>query len=293
MVGQINQQMSKVKLRNKIKYFLALIVKKLCYELGKFLSFFIPNLIIYGVQNKTLPIKYKNRKIFHIGDMSWITRYRAISFEYKEPETLKWIESFDQNQCLLDVGANIGMYTLFALFKGHEVIAIEPEGHNFCLLNRNIMINNFSDRAISYPVALNDKLTISKLNLASFEYGSALHSFNRAINQYGDQFNPITRQGVIGVSIDELILSLNKEVNHIKIDVDGNELLVLKGGEKTFRSESLQSVLIELDYKHIEYKNSLELIESYGFKLHNRDSESNKRITGDVHTTANHIFLRV
>ena len=285
--------MRKVELINKIKYSIALMTKKLGYKLGKFLSFFIPNLVIYGIQNKIRPVKYRNQKIFHIEDMSWITRYRAKSFEYKEPETIEWIENFDQKQCLLDVGANIGMYTLFALFKGHEVIAIEPEAHNFCLLNRNIMINNFCDRAISYPVALNDKPTVSKLNLASFEYGSALHSFDRTINQYGDQFNPITNQGVIGVTMDELILSLKKEVNHIKIDVDGNEFLVLKGGEKTFRSNSLQSVLIELDYTHMEYKSSVELIESYGFKLHNIESGSNKRGRKDFHSTANHIFLRV
>jgi len=285
--------MSKVKLINKIKYSLASIIKKLSYKIGKFLSFFMPNLVIYGMQNKIRPIKYKNEKIFHIEDMSWITRYRAISFEYKEPETLKWIESFDPNQCFLDVGANIGIYTLFALFKGHEVIAIEPEAHNFCLLNRNIMINNFNDKAICYPVALNDKLTISKLNLASFEYGSALHSFDRTINQFGDQFNPIARQGNIGVTMDQLISSLKKEVNHIKIDVDGNEFLVLKGGEKTFRSDSLKSILIELDYEHIEYKSSVKLIESYGFKLKNTHSESNKRIRRDSHSTANHIFMRL
>ena len=95
----------------------------------------------------------------------------------KEPETINWIKNFPKDSVFFDVGANIGIYTLFALFKGHEVIAIEPEAHNFCLLNRNIMINNFNDKAICYPVALNDKLTISKLNLASFEYGSALHSF--------------------------------------------------------------------------------------------------------------------
>ena len=93
--------------------------------------------------------------------------------------------------------------------------------------------------------------------------------------------------------MDKLISSLKKEVNHIKIDVDGNEFLILKGGEKTFRSESLKSVLIELDYTHIEYKSSVELIESYGFKLHNLNSESNKRIRGDSHSTVNHIFLRV
>ena len=120
-----------------------------------------------------------------------------------------------------------------------------------------------------------------------------MHTFERTMNQYGKQFNPITSQGVIGVTMDELISSLNKEVNHIKIDVDGNEFLVLKGGEKTFRSDSLQSVLIELDYTHMEYKSSVELIESYGFKLHNIDSEYNKRNRGDSHSTANHIFLRV
>ena len=285
--------MSKLKISKKIKYFLALIIKKLSYKLGKFLSFLIPNLVIYGIQNKIRPVRYKNRKLFYIEDISWITRYRAISFESKEPETLKWIESFDQNQCLLDVGANIGIYTLFALSKGHEVIAIEPEAHNFCLLNRNIMINNFSSRAIIYPLALNDKLKISNLNLASFEYGSALHSFDRKINQYGVQFNPFTQQGVVGLTMDELITALRKEVNHVKIDVDGNEFLVLKGGGKTFRSPSLQSVLIELDYTHSEYNCSVELIESYGFRLHNIDSVSNKRIKRDSRSTANHIFLRV
>ena len=81
--------MRKAKLINKIKYSLASIIKKLSYKLGKFLSFFIPNLVIFGMQNKIRPVKYKNQKIFHIEDMSWNTRYRANSFEYKEPETLK------------------------------------------------------------------------------------------------------------------------------------------------------------------------------------------------------------
>ena len=98
---------------------------------------------------------------------------------------------------------------------------------------------------------------------------------------------------MIGFTMDELISSLKKRVNHIKIDVDGNEFLVLKGGEKTFRSVSLRSVLIELDYKHMEYRSSIELIESYGFELNNIERKSKKRIRRDCHSTANHIFLRV
>ena len=155
--------MRKVKLNYKLRTQIGSIIRKTSYQIGKFLSSCIPSTIVYGIQSKIVKVLYKNRKIFYIEDKSWITRYRANSFENKEPETLSWIEGFDQNQCLLDVGANIGLYTLFASSKGHQVIAIEPESHNFCLLNRNIMINNFGDSAIAYPVALNDKLMISKL----------------------------------------------------------------------------------------------------------------------------------
>ena len=81
--------------------------------------------------------------------------------------------------------------------------------------------------------------------------------------------------------MDELIKALRNDVNHVKFDVDGNEFLVLQGGGETFRSPSLKSVLIELDYENIEYKSAVELIESYGFKLKNIASESHKRIRGN------------
>ena len=53
----------------------------------------------------------------------------------------------------------------------------------------------------------------------------------------------------------------NYEINHIKIDVDGNELLVLKGGNNTLNSKSLKSILVELSINHPGYKVSIELIE--------------------------------
>jgi len=60
------------------------------------------------------------------------------------------------------------------------------------------------------------------LNLASFEYGAALHSFGISINLYGSKFTPAYHQGVIGIPMDELLESIQKEVTQIKIDAYGS-----------------------------------------------------------------------
>ena len=50
----------------------------------------------------------------------------------------------------------------------------------------------------------------------------------------------------------------------IKIDVDGNELSILKCGEKTLNNPKLESIFIEVDYKNIGCK---ETLVDYGFVL--------------------------
>ena len=68
--------------------------------------------------------------VFNILDFGAVTRYRAHTFETKEPETLRWISSFESTDTLLDIGANIGIYTLFAASNHHTVIALEPDALN-------------------------------------------------------------------------------------------------------------------------------------------------------------------
>ena len=237
---------------------------------------------------------FKNEKvIFRILDMGKVTRFRADLFEKKEPETLEWIDSFDRNDKFVDIGANVGVYSLYAASRKIKVIALEPDALNYALLNIKIRENNLNKFIIPYSIALNNIEKFSYFNISSIEWGGALNSFDNELDFKGEKFKPVHKQGVYGLPLDQFLTNIGLCPNHIKIDVDGNEFLVLKGGEKTFRSPSLQSVLIELDYKHMEYKSSLGLIESYGFKLHNIDSESNKRNGRDSRSTANHIFLRV
>ena len=45
----------------------------------------------------------------------------------------------------MDIGANIGIYSLYAAKRGHKVVAFEPESQNFALLQRNISLNNLDN----------------------------------------------------------------------------------------------------------------------------------------------------
>mgnify|MGYP001281444479 CR=1 FL=1 len=163
-------------------------------KIGSIISFVLPPQIIDGIRVRKIAVKNKKKKIFNIEDMGRITRYRANTFSRKEPETIKWIESFSKEDVFLDVGANIGIFTLFAISRGHYVVAVEPEAQNFCLLNRNIHLNNFDKMVTTLCLALNDTKMIADLNLSSLEYGAALHSFGRSITHHEKEFIPTNKQ---------------------------------------------------------------------------------------------------
>ena len=70
----------------------------------------------------------------------------------KEPETISWIkELFKPNEILFDVGANIGVYSLYArALYNHKIriYAFEPAYHNFKKLCQNILINKFNEEIL-------------------------------------------------------------------------------------------------------------------------------------------------
>ena len=71
------------------------------------------------------------------------SRSRAISSLSKEKNTIKWINKFDQNSVFLDVGAQIGLYSLYAsILKNSTSYAIEPYISNLYFLQENIKKNN-------------------------------------------------------------------------------------------------------------------------------------------------------
>jgi len=193
---------------------------------------------------------------------SEIESFRADSYATKEPETLDWIQrSFQPGDVVYDVGANIGLYSLFAakyLQSRCKVYAFEPEGLNFGKLNKNVYINGLSGIVLPCCIAVTDRLCFDTFHIHPNIYaadrlgeglvaGSALHSFGAAVDYTGTEFRPVHQQGSVAASLDYLWQQFGLEVpNHIKIDVDGLEQEIINGGERTLEDKRLRSVLVEI-----------------------------------------------
>ena len=166
-----------------------------------------------------------------------------------EPETIDWISHFDPEDIYLDIGANIGLYSLWATVSRHvQCYAFEPESLNYSILTRNIIYNDLGDRLIAYPAAIGDKSGFDQLHLTIFEYGETCHALGKKLNYANEPFEPVFSQGCYTTTIDELISSQTIPVpNHIKIDVDGIENEIIEGARQTLKTPNLRSLLIEVN----------------------------------------------
>lgn len=213
---------------------------------------------------------------------------RASTFNTKEPETIDWIKTFNKEDKLIDIGSNIGIYSLYAAKKGIEVVAIEPDALNHALLSLNILLNNLGKKITPYSIAMHEEEKFSKFFLQSAEWGGALNSFDNKLDQFGNKYLPIHSQGVFGLPLDLFIEKIGFMPNHLKIDVDGNEFLILKGSKRCLENKLLKSILIELDQSRKDYQESVDIIEEKGLKL----SFISKKRIGKFSSTRNHIFKR-
>jgi FkbM family methyltransferase len=107
--------------------------------------------------------------------------WRAKTLLDKEPATIRWIDTFAPGEVLWDIGANIGIYTLYAgVVKGIEVLAFEPAAFNHALLCDNIRLNGLEDRVAAYGLAFADRSGVGTLTVADDEPGAAVASVGTA-----------------------------------------------------------------------------------------------------------------
>lgn len=183
-----------------------------------------------------------------------VDAFRPISLWVKEPGTMAWIQRDTRpDDCFLDIGANIGIYTIAAAHRvgtAGKVYAVEPHKVNGVTLMRNVVQNNFADRVVIVPVALSDEVgfaTFHYLSLDSASTGSQLGSNRNAST--GKEFQPVASEMVPVTSIDQLIAQgVMQTPNLVKIDVDGIELAILRGMKHLLTgAQRPRSVQVELN----------------------------------------------
>ena len=192
--------------------------------------------------------------------------WRSRTVFQKEPETISWIRTFTEEDVFFDVGANVGIFTIYAGRRGARVLAFEPEATNYAILNRNIALNRLSDRVQALPIAIADRFQIDSLHLASNVPGSALHAFGATVDFKGDSFKPAFSQGCLAMSLDELVERHElPQPTRIKIDVDGLERAVISGAMNVIKNPRLRDILIEINENDASDRAMITMLEQAGF----------------------------
>ena len=206
------------------------------------------SLIEYS-QNKIKKITISEKKIFiHIPNQ--LCEFRADTLLSKEPETISWLNKYGKNSVLYDIGANIGLYSIYhSTFNRSFSYAFEPSVFNLIQLTKNININKCNDLISVITNPLSNYSSISKFNYSSSIEGGALAAFGVDHNYEGQKFTSQLSLSKLGFTIDELIENkyLIKKPNLIKIDVDGIEHLILEGCHKTLKNNDCRTVLVEIN----------------------------------------------
>jgi FkbM family methyltransferase len=159
---------------------------------------------------------------------------------------------------IIDVGANIGDFTLAMKNRAGKIVAVEPAKENFLALSENIRINNIKN--------------VVPLRIAT-------HDREEEVFLQGESSNMRVIQGkngqpVKGMPLDLIVRGLGIEsVDILKIDVQGHEKLVLSGTRRLLEKKVVKFLIVEVHLKRgVSVGEIVSLMETYGYHLVHKDT---------------------
>lgn len=223
-----------------------------------------------------------------------LINFRIDTLFTKEPETIDWINNFKSKKKKIifwDIGANIGLYSIYASLKHKnkiKTVSFEPSNNNLRILSKNISLNKLQKKIYINSLPLGKKKTnYQQFSDDSFIEGSAFNQLYIKLKKTNN--NSYT---LLSSSIDKISeINNNLLPNYIKIDVDGNELDILLGGKKTFERNIVKGVLIEIDEKSKDYRKILNFFKKNNFKL--KSINKSKYFISQNKYVKNYIFDKV
>lgn len=254
---------------------------------------YLLNQMLGAAMERVLEVSHGDLKL-RLAAPNSLCDWRARTFSTKEPETLEWIDSISENSVLWDVGANIGLYSVYAAKKrGCRIWAFEPSVFNLELLARNIYENGLTEKICIVPLALSDRLGSSQMRMTTTEWGGALSTFGQDFGWDGAAIRQVFEFQTVGLSMEDAMQRLAiPQPDYIKMDVDGLEHFILKGGSTVLRG--IKGMLIEVnDDFHEQAEQCRKLLSESGMVLkEKRHSDIIESSTSGFQNCYNQIWIR-
>lgn len=160
--------------------------------------------------------------------------WRARTLAVKEAGTVEWIKAeVRPGDVFCDIGANVGLYTLMAAKRVGPrglVYAFEPHVGNVYSLLHNVSRNGFSKNVRVISAALHESEGFFDFHYQQAEPGSSMSQLADTRDAAGQEFQPAFTEYKYATTLDRLVQRGElRAPDLIKIDVDGNELLIVRG----------------------------------------------------------------
>ena len=164
----------------------------------------------------------------------------------EDPELIAEFDGFiaacTPGMVLLDLGAHFGLFSLAALHFGGadaRAVAVDPSATSVKMLRRMVRLNRMEHRVrVIRAAATAEEGEVELVDAGVFAAGFFVHP---------DAAHPASeRTTATGVTVDGLCRRLGLRPTHLKIDVEGFEVEILRGAQETLRASPRPLVFIEL-----------------------------------------------
>lgn len=146
------------------------------------------------------------------------------------PEINVWRRTLRAGDLFIDVGANVGAYTIWAIEAGAEVVAIEPDGWAVEQLAANLALNGY-EATVLHAAASSEPGTVTMT--------TDLGVTNRIVTSTYD--GPVERARA--VTLDEVLGE--RTAAGVKVDVEGAEMMVVLGADRALRARRIRLLQCE------------------------------------------------
>lgn len=168
----------------------------------------------------------------------------SIFGKYKDEYFLSLFESEIDNSAsvVLDIGANIGLYTLAAAKRADKVYCFEPDPLNFANLKKNIEANGF-ENVVALNKAVSDKNGTARFSCHS-EY--PLDRGNLHLIPHHEQANQ-KYTSIDTIALDTFFSDKPKKIDIVKMDIEGSEFEALKGMRNLISANKNMKLFLEFN----------------------------------------------
>jgi FkbM family methyltransferase len=194
---------------------------------------------------RRLPIEFGGDPIF-VSPASML-KFWSPKVTSVDPALVRWASEFVRpGDVVWDVGSNVGLFSLVAASvagKSGYVLAIEPDTFLVELMRRSVEAGSSARAEIAIlPAAISDQFGVVRLNVAA--RGRAANFIEGAVGstQTGGVRD---RTVVVAITLDWLYERFPRP-SVVKLDIEGAEVLALRGGEKLLATEPLPIILCEV-----------------------------------------------